>query len=121
MSHDGHTSLRERRALDSGLWRTFYTSPRLNQIQDALISCGVANTAELDRLVRHVELIAKRRPERPRLFSVGRYWFIASAKGFLRIKKGRKRPTLREIESRYGLSTVHRLGDRRAVRRPLGH
>lgn len=92
----------EKRIQDPLNWRTYYGSPRMQQIEDVLLTNGVREP-RLSRLVRKVDRIAAGEGK-PLWIDGDRAWLLFTERGFLRINRRRaqRRPTLRQVEQLYG-------------------
>lgn len=91
-------------------WRTYYVSPRMNQIQAVLFSEGIVEP-QLGRLVQTIDRIASGLSNKPLWITGRRHWVLFTRGRFLRIRRrqGRRRP--RFVRSS-GSTSSHPAGDR---------
>ena len=81
-------------------WRTYYLSPRMNQIQDLLFANGLREP-QVGRLVPKIDRIAASSTKSLLCVTAQRSWLLFTSHGFLRIprKKGGRLPRQRRLES----------------------
>jgi hypothetical protein len=84
---------------NSANWRTYYFSPRMNQIQDLLFANGLREP-QVGRLVHRIDRIAAS-SRKDFLCVTGRHsWLLFTRHGFLRLRKaGARRPAQRRLEA----------------------